>query len=279
MPLATIQERVATLEERVKALDSSHGLRNGIIFVVIAAFLGWMGYITVSVVAMKQQLADGGNKQLVSELKSPKSPEQLRANLATVVAQVQTARANHAKPNTAKLEALSGAVSQVLKKDDSLPEGWQAAGQLISYRTQVSTSPNLGYCVSRPWTQTFQTGSDDEDASKLPQGAFRVSEIKFHDCTLVLDDVSSFENSDADRWAMRATPRKKVVVLELYNVHVVYRGGAVVPVDSVLFSDCTFEFQTLSPPPATGQQLTKSLLAAADLRSVSVELSDSRAPA
>jgi hypothetical protein len=119
-------------------------------FGAIAA-LGWCWSLASKVTAIQQQLADGGNTKIVAELKSPESTEQLQANLATVAAEVQTARVKGAQPNQ-KTAALSQAVSQVIRREPTIPEVWQAASQLVSFRTV-----NLVSQKSRPPCDTTNT--------------------------------------------------------------------------------------------------------------------------
>jgi hypothetical protein len=138
--MAKIEERVATLESSMRSIKLMIG-------VLVPALLFWGWYITTNVVAMKQSLADGGNTKLVTELKAPKSREQLQASLSTVIAQVQTARANGTKPDEKKVNALSAAMYQVVQQHRELPETWQAASQLVSFRTvSFNISPNLPPC-------------------------------------------------------------------------------------------------------------------------------------
>ena len=84
---------------------------------LVPSLLLWAWFITNNVIAIKQQLADDGNKQIVAELTNPESPQQLQANLSTVVAQVRSVRVNGKKPDPKKIAGLSNAVAQVIRQD------------------------------------------------------------------------------------------------------------------------------------------------------------------
>jgi cytochrome c-type biogenesis protein CcmH/NrfG len=79
-----IEERsdmaVTKMEERVIALHTGMKIIYAILVLLIPSLLGWGWYITTNVVAMKQALASQ-NTKLITELKNPSSPEQLRASL------------------------------------------------------------------------------------------------------------------------------------------------------------------------------------------------------
>jgi hypothetical protein len=233
--------------------------------VVGLAVLGWCwrinDRITTSdkkITAIEQQLADGGSARLVAELRSPKSPEQLQANLSTVVAQVQTARANGKKADQKKVEALSGAVSEVVGKDPQLSEAWQAAGELISFRAPVLGSLNP---CAKPEYVRFVTNTGE-----FGPNIKRMAQFYFKDCVLVLNDKLDFMNSEAYHQFVN-TPGAGIG-LGLLNVRIVYRGGPIMPVDTIAFVGCTFDFQIQAPPPPTARPLTQTLLAASNINDV-----------
>ena len=64
--------------------------------------------------------------------------QQLQAALATVTAQVQTARADGKAPDEEKVKALASAVSHVVQHKPDSPEAWQTAAALVSYRAVAS---------------------------------------------------------------------------------------------------------------------------------------------
>lgn len=126
-----------SLAELKGSFASTKGTVKLVVPVIAAAILAafaWCWTLGSRVTAIQQQLADGGNTKLVAQFKTPESGEQLAANLLTVAAAVQTARAKGVEPDN-KTAALSKAVSQVIQRDPAIPEAWQAASQLVSFRT------------------------------------------------------------------------------------------------------------------------------------------------
>jgi hypothetical protein len=58
-----------------------------------------------------------------------------------------------------------------------------------------------------------------------------------------------------------ASGQSKHLKLLLKNVHVVYRGGEMIPFAQMLCDHCTFEIESPNIPPPTGKQLIRMLLA------------------
>ena len=263
----TDEEKMPNQAERLAKLEGSTTLIGYVIMVLVPSLLFWGWYITSNVIAIKQQLADGGNKQIVAQLHSPQSSEKLRAALSTVIAQVQTSRADGQKPNPVKIGALSRALSQVVKKDPELPEAWQAAAELISYDTsypsavrvppdlgtQIRPAPVSGSCYDLP---TVQEGPH-------PTGTSSTDTMVLHDCILDLSDLEAFEGSEQVK-AMKATTLgwrgAVVIVLDLVRVKVTYHGGAVIPVTLIQTYGCQFDFDVSTPPPPRGKALLEALL-------------------
>ena len=248
---------MATQLERIASLETSASIAKWVLGIFIPLVIGWGAFITINVIAMKQSLADGGNTKLVTELKAPKSPEQLQANLSTVTAQIQTARVDGKRPDSKKVAALSGALAQVVSSYPTLSEGWHTAGELISYRAVPSEPENPAEC----------RGAGNAVSSGFWDARIHVTYL-LHDCTLSLDQSAN----DSDRLfipsGLYGTSRVGNALL-LKNVHVVYHGGPIsFPGDTLIFWNCTFEFQISSPPPAPANSLTETLLAASDINQV-----------
>ena len=271
--MATQPERIAALEERtrdvlprIKALErlqkpveESHALRNIIIGVLLTAFLSWGAYITIAVVALKQSVADGGTHQLVSQLESPQSKIQLRANLTSVIAAVETARAAGKPISTKKVAEVSDAVSVVLKRDDSSPEAWEAAGDLVSYRTATYAKIAPNECMAGG-AQVIMYPVTNVDQMRNFRSTMALA---YHDCTITLDDFDARQLGDF------GGPMRGLV---LTNVHVIYRGGAITRVSAITFVNCSFDIQLTVPPPSTGKKITTMLLAAKDITQVQADL-------
>ena len=260
----------------MKAVSGPHHIRNAAIGTVLTGVFGWGWFITTNVIAIKQQLADGGNKQIVAALQSPESPSSLRANLSTVIAQVQVAQAEGKNPVPAKVIPLSRAIGAVLASDSAPPEAWRAAGQLISYRSSTSGEANsVNSCVAGTGEQVYD-GPVDPASSIAPGDTLRTT-LRLANCTLVLDDPSLME-SDAGRAIMKAfaltgyPPDRFRLALLLTNVRVVYSGGPIVA-DRIVCQGCTFDIKLNSAPPPQGRAVVETLLAANDFRDVTMKLS------
>jgi hypothetical protein len=252
---------MAKTEERVASLETSLCLIKRTLSVLVPTLLLWGWYITTNVIAMKQSMTDGGNTKLVAELKSPKSPDQLQANLATVDAQIQTARANGTKPNIKKVDALSGALSQVVKNDPDLPEAWQAAVQLVNYKyqPQVTIARPLPSCLSLsgPGTISFMGPISPGDPVRLT--------FVLHNCTLNLDDENFWltQMGKGIHDAMDTHPASYSIILIVHNSNITYSGGKFLPVNQIQFQNCSFELKQPTVLPNRNVQLvTEQLLAA-----------------
>jgi hypothetical protein len=113
--------------------------------------------------------------------------------------------------------------------------------------------------VKRPFTITSKS------TEPPPPGVQLIFAVLFHDCTLVLDDATSFERSDAyfSFLQMHVKNHTSTLALTLDHVRVIYRGGALVPAGTIRFHNCIFDFQLPpSVPPDSGQKLVRGLLEA-----------------
>jgi hypothetical protein len=144
---------------------------------------------------------------------------------------------------------------------DSDP-GWQAAGRMISYRSYLrGNSPELPSCI------TTQGGGGWHFSSPV---------VNYHDCTLNLNDITSFDAVTPRLWqpgnveydhAYRIIP-----TVVLTNGIVTYSGGEMIRMQRLIFVNCRFDlnYPEAVPPPA-GRALTQQLLVA-DLNQVSISL-------
>jgi len=265
-------ERIAALEE----FKSSHSV---LFKACVGGVVLWLGSLSALIYgikgdlqAIKQHVAEGGNKQIVSELKDPKSQAQFKATLSTVVAQVQVARANGTKPNEQKVANLSRAVSQASQRDPELSEVWRAASELVSYRSPAPVK-NLGNCNSRPYSDVTPIVTPVENQIVM-------NVINFHDCTIDLGDVDGFLAGGGGQHYKRAiaamataTNGQMVTVYTFDRVHIIYHGGPVLPTASqFIFADCTFDFDLTRMPPPEGQKVTQNLLIAGNINDVKIDL-------
>jgi len=92
------------------------------------------------------------------------------------------------------------------------------------------------------------------------------------DCVLQLDYPDFWNTGMGKKIAYEATQHPKGVLLtmDLSRVHVVYKGGPLIPVSAIHFQGCSFEFSIVVPPTLAGRRVGLSLLEADLTREVSV---------
>jgi hypothetical protein len=256
---------MASQPERIASLETTASIAKWVLGVFIPLVIGWGAFITMNVIAMKQAMADGGNTKLVTELKVPKSPEQLRANLSTVIAQIETARVNDKKPDQKKIEALSGAVSEVVQKNPQLPEAWQAVATLASYRSAdvLQISATLPGCdVSQKPHLILPS-----EVAELPFDAEKISGYIFRNCTLHLDHLpqGQITRGILNSQAGIHPPGTLVVqgeVAFVINSVIVLNDSGISETNIISFSavNCRFDYQVQRvPSPETQKLLIASL--------------------
>lgn len=275
--MASQLERIATLETRTKWQWTAIGL-------LAIVGLGWLSWASTTLVslkgdvqAIKQKIHDGGLGDIVSSLQSPQSPEQLRANLSTVIARVETAKAQGQHPDGAKVNALSRAVAQVAHTDPDLSEAWQAAAQLISFRTPLASAPPQRKCFTGrsvdhvPHPSAPLTG---EDRKKADEYVYMIQDVA-EDCTISLDAPDAIpaetkKTLDDDIKAL--APLTVGVEFHFKRAHIIYRGGALPSYgNAYVFENCTFDWSISSPPPIPAQKIAEGLLQASNPAYVSVQ--------
>lgn len=263
-----LQVKLARLEERIEPKKGAHGLRNTIIGTVGTAALVWVGWVSITVAGMNGKLENGGNKALVASLENPKSPALLKANLATVTASIETARAQGTKANPEKTLPLSFAVNKVIQDKNAPSEAWQTASQLINYRSGIENPPVLPSCDPK--------GHLDETGLKTPKppqnDGINIS-VMFRNCILVIDDpalANYYLSATADYRQEYHIPAERIFInYLLQNVHIVYRGG-LIEAASIIMNQCSFEFQLNSTPSPRGRIVVERLLQAENIDAVSI---------
>lgn len=264
--MAKIEERLATIETVLGIWKWIVGGVAGATFLLGISALAWCYHLGNKVAAIEQQLADGGNARIVADLKNPKSQQELQANLSTVIAQVQTARVNGTKPNAKKVEALSGALTHVIQSDPQLPEAWQAAAQLVSFKS----SPQ-----GRPVDTPCFTGGPMQDMNEPPLGANNYSlSIIAANCVADISDAENFSRANGSYiadWEQKLAPRRVSIIVRFIGAHIIYRGGPLFPnVTGFVFQNCTFDIAVPVVPPPGGRTVTQQLLEAKNLNNVSI---------
>ena len=198
---------------------------------------------------------------LVAELTKPESPNELLSSLSAVRLWSQQARAGGRKPDQQQILKLSYALRSVLEVYPELTEAWHAAGSLVTSRAMLN-GPALEACG--------KTGRNSSDLILNENGFLS----NYANCTIALDDAPQIANSsppfDMRRPSTHGHARRSMLALK--SVHVIYRGGEILPVDRIACMDCTFEFDLRFPPPRRGRSFMQALLVSDDLTNVGVEL-------
>ena len=273
------QDDMAQQLERIAALESDRRGHWAALSVLAIAGLGWLGWITVTLVgmkadlqALKQKIKDGGLGDIVSEIAKPQSPQQLATNLEIVSSTVKLQRLKGARPDPDKLAKLSAAVKVATTQNPELNSAWQTASELISYRSQSESGfprTPLPDCLdsTEPLKQLRNTPVKNIQSS--PEITF-VAE----NCSLRLDDDGQYGESAAARFFKEAdeiSPGLKHGIL-ISGGTIVYSGGKVIPVDQIIYKDTFFVLTpSFNVPPKRGRDLTEHLLTA-DLKNGQVDL-------
>ena len=243
---------------------------------VVVILVGWLGIGTTYLLSMhgdiqaiKQSLKDNGLGEIVAKLQSPKSPAQLQAALTLTTGQLQTARAEGKKPDAKKLNKLAGAIAGVIYQNRDLPEAWQAASTLVSYRSDQSEPPQAN-CFGQH-AVTMLGGRLTEQKTGIVAG-YAPDVLEYSNCTFLLADVQGFTNSFSGRELQeKGNGPSSPVVISLMNVHLVYHGGALIPFTTLECKACTYDFDFSTPPPLPAQKLTHDLLVANNSANIKVE--------
>jgi len=239
--------------------------------------LSWSYNIGVRVGKLEQADQQRGI-QIVAQLKSPQSPQQLQANLTTVTAQIETAKAEGKPPDSSKVQPLSKALSDVLKKNPDLPVAWNTAMQLVNYRfspssLDVSTLPScLDLPMHGPQSELQVPGSDGRPTHVPFPANVKLNNEKWEgmvvvqNCRLDLDDDGNFASTSVGKGFEDDLRHQRLInylVLEVNNAYITYRGGKLLPINEIRFKNCSFQIQpTLDVPDKRRQAITQQLLEA-----------------
>jgi hypothetical protein len=173
------------------------------------------------------------------------SPEQTKQFLARVELQIQQLHPGMSELDQSKLTAISAEVYQRAILHPELREVWITAASVIDKRSKQNS--NVTACGLEPFT-TAQHASPDSFEN--------VSIVSFQDCVLSLDG----DEFVTTRVRRAAAKNPKNTMMELDNVHVVYRGGALPPFTTLSCVGCTFDVQLQDSPPLRGRSFVRGLL-------------------
>jgi hypothetical protein len=288
--MASQPERVAVLEEKVRGLEGLKPPGWKIFSTVVGAAVLWLSFISIQLYLIAQRVSHMEGKigdplaATVKGLESPVSDATLAADLQLLSAQIRVDEVRKAQAKPENVQMLASALTEVTKKHPELPETWQAAAQLVNYKYQaqdksVSELSNcLGgngerYKYSSKFSANAVPSAGNAEQAQIPldsllPGVMPAFVLTIRDCALNLDDDGNFPSTLLGRAveeARKSAPELSAysLVLNMFNVHVTYTGGKLIPVKGILFRDCTFEFKSRLGIPSKGsQQITSQLLVA-----------------
>lgn len=205
------------------------------------------------------QLLQAVNDNLESALKAdPTQQDKVSQAFAKVENDTSNLRKLKAKLPSSTVEKSAKLLEKAVTLDPDNPYAWRAASQLISYHSELIGQVE----TNRP--DCYKTeGPGDWDKKKT---------VRYHDCTLNLDDVGGLY-AVAPRLVFRGMNffggvRYKLII-ELTNATVRYSGGPVIEIEQLVCRNCSFEFGSPKEvPPLSGQAISKQLLTA-DLKNFS----------
>jgi hypothetical protein len=181
------------------------------------------------------------------------------ADVETKTAGLRNLKAQLPPEDVTKTAAL---LERVVDLHPEAASAWQAAAQMISYRSDLrGQPPALPSCFA---TQGA--------------GGWRVANMvmSYHDCELDLNDIKLFDAIVPKIWqpgnVEYENAARIVPTIQLTNGIVTYSGGQMIRMQRLFFQNCFFDLrfpQKIPPPP--GRALTQQLLVA-DLSNVSLNL-------
>lgn len=176
------------------------------------------------------------------------------------------ARTVHA-PSTPRV--LNEIALKLANSNSSQPAFWSAAGQLITYRSELKKnferSP-LRDCFNWGFARVPLTPQKMEISGEKP-----VFTAFLSNCSIQIDNLNGYSGSVLQQQIEKINSSFKSafpsageisVVLDISHARVTYQGGELLPVRGFVFRDCTFDFEPWSVPSPPGRILTRGLLAA-----------------
>jgi hypothetical protein len=229
-----------------------------------------LGTLDTEVGKLKQAIADGGTREIVSQLEKAKSPLVVAAQMSLISAQVHAAIADGKKPNQEKISALAPAIGNAAGKYPDLPETWSAVSTLVNYRTSEvnfpdgQTTSSLPDCdIDKPETLFYP---EDMGFPKTPITGTKG--YLFQNCKLYLDRLPGHrqvfhikDNSDPNAPGQAGDVGVIGVLAYAINVVVVWRGTfSDTDILSLTTRNCKFEFEVNKVPSQQGQNLLLAAL-------------------
>ena len=272
---------MATQPERIAALEADHKGQWRAIVAVATVGAAWMGWLSImlfgmkgDIQALKQKVKDGGTGDIVSELKQPKSPQQLQASLNTVIAEIQTAHVEGKKPDNKKSAALSTALYDVAKGHPNLPEAWRAAATLVSFQSTnvASLAPSLPECDVTVKPRMIEP-------SEVPEIPLRADSARkgflFRNCRLNMDRLPSGELIQATNPNMPGDIAYIGWVAFVINSEVILNDSGIIhtSVEQFNFVGCRLQYEIDQTPQKPAQRMLLASLRPNPFGQISLDLS------
>lgn len=243
----------------------------GIVGVPLLAWVAWVSTTLFSINgdirAVRQKIKDGGLGEIVSKIQNPSSPQQLAATLDVVSSLINARRVENQKPDEKKLGELSAAVKVAAQNNPGIPTVWQAAYQLVDYRSQntVGQIPNDSANCLLFDVALIELKNTSDDLARTYFSQKKKLRYVASNCTLNLDDDGSYARTAA--WQFFDELHRRYPghgnYLHIKNARIVYSGGPMIPVNGILFENCIFDLKSpFSIPPKAGQSIATQLLTA-----------------
>jgi hypothetical protein len=175
------------------------------------------------------------------------SPSRTREFLARIQKEISSLSENGSESNNPKLMMISSELRTIATVHPELPELWQTAGATINRRSETYAGGELGKCGEEPKTFSRQFSPDSFE---------NVSLVSYRNCIISLDDDLQVYLKNRGALKKRGTR----AMLELHGAHVLYKGRAMLPLDTISFVNCTFDFELDSSPSPLGRSLVRGIL-------------------
>jgi hypothetical protein len=270
MPPTTIaqtNERIDNLHKQVKFLLKLVGS------VFAICFLPWIGWVSLSLNSMNgdiraiKQAEKINGTEIVNRLEKPPSIDQLKHDLEVTSAKLELQKLTvnpKTKVEPSSFTGLDTALLQVTKNHPDLPQAWNAAAQLVSYKsaTLTSTPASLPPCDMSNMKPGQRVINTPDGVVHLEGGYF------FANCTLTLEDLPPQPQPPKGKFSV------VFPTVHLDNGVVIYRGGPLAEGNELFdFTNCRFDIGASAIPPRPVQDLLEAVLKQGDLQKVEVNLS------
>jgi hypothetical protein len=184
------------------------------------------------------------------------SREDFRKQLPQIKNTLQAATVAEAKVPERMTQTIQ---SKLLSVPDREPVFWETASALVDYTSALRVS-----FAPRGTVDCYSTFGMYEPHP--PSFNSRRNVMKVDSCTLFIDDVKKFNDSEFGKHfhAEVAAGVTDILILDLTNVHIVYRGGETIPYSALHCENCTYSFEAPIVPPSRGQILIHGALIASN---------------